>query len=141
MIENKEIRVLCVDDNALLGDAIRQRLSMEKGLVWHGLLPDADQLLDQVLETSPDIVLLDVDMPGKDPFEVIKELSARCPKTRVIMYTGHVHADLIERALEAGAWGYVSKNDDVSAIMKAIRSVVAGEVSLGPDVQAVYNAI
>jgi len=139
VIEHKEIRVLCVDDNALLGDAIRHRLSMEEGLVWHGLLPDADHLLDQVLQAPPDIVLLDVDMPGKDPFEVMKELSARCPKTRVIMYTGHVHADLIERALEAGAWGYVSKNEDVSAILKAIREVAAGEVSLGPDVQAVFN--
>jgi DNA-binding NarL/FixJ family response regulator len=102
-------RVFCADDNPLVTHALRRYIERSGRFDWMGCSEDADTLLRTVDSLGcPDIVLLDIDMPGMDPFEAIGALGARCGGARVMMYTGMVRRDLIDRALEAGAWGYVS---------------------------------
>ena len=66
----------------------------------------------------------------------MRYVSAACPGVRVIMLSGHVRADYIDRALKAGAWGYLSKNEDVSLIIAAVKKVHAGQFAFGPESEA-----
>ena len=128
------IRVLCVDDNDFVAEAIQRRLRRETEFEWLGWLPDAAALIPEVRARKPHVVLMDIDMPGKDSFEALRELAAACPEARVIMLSGHVRKELIDRAFGAGAWGYVSKDADTGALLTAIRRVASGDVVMGDDV-------
>lgn len=129
------IRVMCVDDNDFVAEAIRRKLAMDRGFAWAGWLPEARALVEKVKENKADVVLLDIDMPGKDSFEALSELAAACPDTRVIMLSGYVRCDYIDRAVEAGAWGYVSKNENVETILAAIQQVAHGSFVMGSEVE------
>jgi two-component system response regulator DesR len=139
IVEQRPIRVMCVDDNELIGDAIQIKLELMGGFDWLGQLYTADQLVDECLRRKPDVVLLDIDMPGEDPLEVLRKLTEFAPQVRVLMLTGHVRRDLIERAIESGAWGYLSKYTGGEAIVQAIRNVTRGEFVMGPGVAAAYR--
>ncbi|MBF0372035.1 MAG: response regulator transcription factor [Alphaproteobacteria bacterium] len=130
------IGVLCVDDNPMIADALSARLALEPDMALVGRLSDASTLLDTVGRVNPDIVLLDVDMPGRDPFDAVDELRTREPMVRVVMFSGHLRGELVDRAVEAGAWGYVSKNEGTEAIIDAIRRAAAGEFVMVPDISA-----
>ena len=133
------IRVLCVDDNFLVSEGIKIRLNLAGGFEWVGQLPDADRLIEQVQQSRPDIVLLDLDMPGKDAFTAMRELADVEPDVRTIVISGHVRSELVDKAVEAGAWGYISKSEGPETIVAAIRQVVNGEFVVGPDVKAEYS--
>jgi DNA-binding NarL/FixJ family response regulator len=130
------IRVMCVDDNDFVAEAIRRKLSLDPNFTWAGWLPEARQLVEKVKESKADVVLLDIDMPGKDSFEALSELAAACPSARVIMLSGYVRSDYIDRAVEAGAWGYVSKNENTETILAAIQQVARGGFAMGSEVEA-----
>jgi DNA-binding NarL/FixJ family response regulator len=133
------IRVLCIDDNQLLANAVERRLSMESGFQWVGWLSEAAQLVDQIGQLKPDVILLDLDMPGSDPFELLKTISPKHPETRIIIFSGYVRRDYVDRAIECGAWGYVSKNSGVDELLSAIRQVAAGEFVLTSEVMAEHR--
>jgi DNA-binding NarL/FixJ family response regulator len=133
---DEPIRVLCVDDNDFVAEAIRRKLSLNPGFFWAGWLPDAKDLVEKVSESKADVVLLDIDMPGKDSFEALAELAAACPQARVIMLSGYIRSDYIDRAVEAGAWGYVSKNENTDTILAAIQQVARGQFAMGSEVEA-----
>lgn len=127
------ISVLCVDDSESLAKALRLQLGNVSGFVWHGWLPDAANLAETVEREHPSIVVLDIDMAGKDPFEALAEVVARCPETRVIMYSGHVRRELVQKAIDSGAWGYVSKAEGEHVLMAAIKMVAVGEFVLSNE--------
>ncbi len=133
------IKVLCVDDNFLVAEGIRIKLMLTGGFQWLGQLADADHLVDEARRTQPDVVLLDIDMPGRDAFEALEELNRSNPHARVIMVSGHVRSELIDRAVEAGAWGYVSKGEGAETIVNAIRDVMENKFVMGPEVSAEYG--
>jgi DNA-binding NarL/FixJ family response regulator len=135
-MSGSRIRVLCVDDNALVAEAIERKLQFEPDLQWLGNLPSADELATVARERRPDVVVLDIDMPGKDPFRALEEVSREYPPARVVVFSGHVRSDLINRACDAGAWGYVSKNSGTDMLVNSIRRVLNGEFVFSPDVQA-----
>jgi DNA-binding NarL/FixJ family response regulator len=126
------IRVLCVDDNPAVAEALRLKLSLEPGFTWVGHLECADDLVRQVQESDPDVVLLDVDMPGADPFAVLETLSNVHPQARTVMFTAHARGELVDRAVVAGAWGYLLKSEGTDALLRAIRRVRAGEFVVQP---------
>jgi len=136
---SEPIRVLCVDDNFLVAEGIRIRLNLAGGFEWVGQLPDADNLIEQVQKGHPDVVLLDLDMPGKDAFMAMRELAEVAPDVRTIVISGHVRSELVDRAVEAGAWGYISKSEGPETIVAAIHQVVNGQFVVGPDVKAEYS--
>lgn len=132
--------VLCVDDNAEVAEALRRTLSRQAELTWLGWLPDATGLVERVREACPSIVLLDLDMPGRNPFEAMAEVLAVCAGTRIVVFSGHARKDLIDRAIDAGAWGYVSKNEGEGVLLDAIARVLDGEFFLSPEVRSVLDA-
>lgn len=130
------MRVLAVDDNAAVLVALESRLAREAGVSWAGSLGCADSLVETVGRLVPDVVLLDLDMPGRDPLTALADLTQAHPRTRVIILSGHVRRELIDRAVAAGAWGYLSKSDDFAGIAAAVTRVMEGEMVLSPEVRA-----
>ena len=124
------VKVLCVDDNPDLGRLYRTVIDAQPGMKCVGCLDSADGLIGEVERTQPDVVLIDLTMPGRDPLDAIRELAAAHPQTRAIVFSGIDDAATVDRAVEAGAWGYVSKSRDIHSVVDAIRRVSSGEVSL-----------
>jgi two-component system response regulator NreC len=133
-MEERKIRVLCVDDHAFLVDGLRARFALEPDIECVGRLDRADELLAETRKLHPDIVLLDIEMPGADPFEATDELRRLAPGSRVVILSAYVRDHYIQAAFKAGAWGYFSKSEDPDAIVAGIRRVAAGEVAFGKDV-------
>jgi DNA-binding NarL/FixJ family response regulator len=133
------ISILCVDDNAHVADAVRIRLARVGGFEWKGWLPDATNLVERARSDCPTIVLLDVDMPGRDPFDASLELAGTCPDVKIVVFSGHVRRELIDKAVEAGAWGYVSKNDGEDVLVDVLRMVADGQFGLSPEVRAAFG--
>jgi len=137
MSSSGKMRVLCVDDNKLLADALRAKAQRIDDLEWLGAFHEADDLLNRIFRIAPHVVLMDVDMPGVDTFRIVEELAAKEPKIRAVMLSGYVTQQYIDRALDAGAWGYLSKNDDVSELIAGMRKVHAGDIAFSRDVEIV----
>ncbi|MBL9118773.1 MAG: response regulator transcription factor [Phycisphaerae bacterium] len=127
------MRVLCVDDNPLVIEALAIKLGLLGGFEWLTPVEDASLMVESVDRQRPDVVLLDLDMPGCDPLEALGDLVARASPARVLIFSGHTRPDLVERAIDAGAWGFVSKHADVETIVSSIRRVARGEFLLGPE--------
>lgn len=99
-----------------------------------GSLQRADGLVDKVRETRADVVLLDIEMPGADPFEALAELRKQCPETRTIVLSAYVRDRYVDATVKAGGWGYLAKSDTPEAIVSAIRDVAGGQFVFGPTV-------
>ncbi len=132
---SRPIRVLCVDDHSFLVEGLAARFELERDVELVGSLPSAERLLAVAAETKPDIVLLDIEMPGTDAFVAAEDLRRQCPDVRTIFLSAYVRDHYISAAVKAGAWGYFSKSEDAETIIKGIRKVAGGEFAFSPKVQ------
>lgn len=138
------VRVLCVDDHELLVDGLAARFGIDGVIGIVGWLPNAERLLDEVARLRPHVVLLDVEMPGPDAFEIADRLRHMFPHVRVVFLSAHVRDAYLAAAFNAGASGYFSKCDDLKVIAAAIRQIAgdgssapaAREFLMGPKVRA-----
>lgn len=119
------IRVLCVDDHELLSEGMAGRMALEKDMQCVGRLTQADELVRQARETAANVVLLDLEMPGRDPLEALGELVKAMPDVKVLILSAHMKDSLIDMAVQRGAAGYFLKSDLPTAILKGIRDIVA----------------
>lgn len=134
-MKQRPIRVLCVDDHSFIIEGLLARFELERDLECVGALPDAGRLLEQAKQLKPDIVLLDIEMPGPDPFEAADDLRRHCPETRTVFLSAYVRDHYISAAVKAGAWGYFSKSEDTDTIIHGIRQVHDGQFCFSPKVQ------
>jgi DNA-binding NarL/FixJ family response regulator len=130
----RQIRVLCVDDHAFLVEGLRSRFELERDLALAGRLATADSLVPEAIRIKPDVVLLDIEMPGIDPFEAAEDLHRRAPEIRSAILSAFVRDHYLSAAFKAGCWGYFSKSDEVEDILDGIRRIVRGEFVLSPKV-------
>lgn len=130
------IRILSVDDHAFIAHGLKARIEQHQDLEFVGHVGSAQGLVAVVVETRPDVILLDLEMPGPDPFEAIQDLRVQHPDVRVIILSAHVRDHYIDSAVQAGAWGYLSKSDEPDEIISAIRAVANGKFVLGSSVRA-----
>ncbi|MEP7345544.1 MAG: response regulator transcription factor, partial [Gemmatimonadaceae bacterium] len=82
---------------------------------------------------NPELILLDVEVPGLDSFELVTTLSRELPAIRVVMFSGFLRPEFQERALESGAWGFLSKGATPKDVVQALRRVAMGHVVGGED--------
>lgn len=129
------VSVLVVDDHALVRDMLASRLATEDYLSVVGTAADGATAVRTALEKKPDVVLLDVDMPGLSAFDAAREIREGLPRTRVLFVSGYLNDSYIEEALALEAAGYVSKAEPIGAIIRAIRAVAAGRVYFSPQVR------
>jgi DNA-binding NarL/FixJ family response regulator len=135
-MHKESVRVLCVDDHPVLMEGIRARLELEPKLELVGELTSTDSLVAQARECKPDIVLMDVAMPGADPFAAATDLMRHCPDTKVVFLSAHIRDNYLDAAFRAGAWGYLYKGDDIEDIVHALQRVAEGEYVFSPHVLA-----
>jgi DNA-binding NarL/FixJ family response regulator len=126
---NSRIGVVVVDDEPALRRSWKQLLDAQPDLACVGTLASADRLADEVERSNARIVLLDVSLPGADPFEEMAELNRRALDCRVVVCTGYTDQSTLEAAIDAGAWGFVDKLSPPSEMLNVIRRVAQGEVA------------
>jgi two-component system invasion response regulator UvrY len=122
------VRVLVADDQPDIADMLEYVIGDDPGLDCVGCLHSADELAAAVRNLHPDVLVLDARMPGVDPLTAIAELAPEFPGLKSIFYSGYDDPDFIERIIDAGAWGFVSKRHESDAVVRAIHNVVAGKV-------------
>ncbi|NSC20922.1 response regulator transcription factor [Streptomyces albus subsp. chlorinus] len=128
------IRVLLVDDHQVVRRGLRTFLEVQDDIEVVGEASDGDEGVARTEELRPDVVLMDVKMPGTDGVEALRTLRERGNPARVLIVTSFTEQRTVVPALRAGAAGYVYKDVDPDALAGAIRSVHAGHVLLQPEV-------
>ena len=132
-----KIRVLLADDHAVLRAGIRALLDMQADIEVVGEAGDGYQAVARVREFQPDIVLMDVGMPGLDGMAATRQIKGDYPNTRVLILTQHENKEYVLPALKIGASGYVLKRAEGDELLTAIRAVYAGGTFLDPAIAGV----
>lgn len=131
------IRVLLVDDHAILRAGVRALIDSQKDLEVVGESADAAEGIAAVRKLSPDVVVLDISMPGASGLDVLKELLDASPDTRILILTMHDDLAYVRLALASGAAGYLVKTQADTELLAAIRTIHRGrsyiDVSLGSE--------
>jgi len=120
------IRLLIADDHAVLRAGLRMLLDVQHDITVAGEAGDGAEVLQKARELQPDVVLMDLTMPGPPSGDVIRQVLRACPKTRVLVLTMHDDPAYLVSAMAAGAAGYVVKKVADSELLSAIRAVHAG---------------
>ena len=130
----KKIRVLIADDHALFREGIRALLSKYEDLEVTGEAADGKEAIEQVKKLRPDIVLMDIAMPGLGGLEATLEIKKIYPEVKILVLTQYSDQEYLYRFLKAGVSGYVLKRAAGADLVSAIRSVHQGGTFLHPDV-------
>ncbi|MEU1881665.1 response regulator transcription factor [Streptosporangium sp. NPDC020072] len=128
------VRVLVVDDQELVREGIASLLGIQPGLTVVGTARDGQEAVRRALELAPDVVLMDVRMPGADGVEAVAVLRQRMPRCRVVMLTTFDDEEYVVRALAAGAAGYLLKDLPAADLAGAVRLAGAGVTQLDSSV-------
>ncbi|MHB8220507.1 MAG: response regulator [Acidimicrobiales bacterium] len=128
--------MVIVDDHALLREGTRQILERAGGFVIVGETDDGERAATLVAETGPDVVLLDVRLPGVNGVEVARRVSALSPDTKVLMLSAFDEVDYVQACLAAGVAGYLLKTTPADELVGAIRAACSGVVVLGPGLSS-----
>lgn len=128
--QTQVVRLLVVDDNRDLAELLAITLGGFPGIQLMGTRHSADDVLPALEQHPPDVVLIDLSMEGKPTLEAVREASARYPHIRFVIYSGYDDPETIAQAVDAGAWGFVSKHRGIEIVADAIRRVAAGELAL-----------
>lgn len=131
-----KIRVLLVEDHQVVREGLRALLQAEPDIAVAGEAADGREALQKVAGTSPDVVLMDVGLPGLNGIEAIRVIREAHPHLSFLVLSMHDDAQTVERALRAGARGYVLKGLGVAQVCAAIRQVHRGDVYLSPQLSA-----
>ena len=131
------IRILIVDDHAIVRAGIRALLQLHHDFEVVGEAADGEESLQQVRRLQPDVVLMDIGLPGMDGLSATHTILGFSPKTRILILTQHENREYVLPALRAGAAGYVLKRAPDDTLIKAIRAVHRGETYLDPRVSDV----
>lgn len=129
-----KIRVLVVDDHALFRQGIVGLLDSQADIEVVGQAGDAQGAMEAALRLSPDIILMDIAMPGTTGLDATSDIKDRIPSVQILILTVHDREDYLYQALRAGASGYVLKGADINDLLTAVRTAHQGEIYLYPSV-------
>jgi DNA-binding NarL/FixJ family response regulator len=130
------IRIVLADDHPLLRSGVRAALETNSDLVVIGEVDHGDHIVSCCRESLPDVLLLDLQMPGPGPLAIIAELRTHCPTLPLLVLTAHTDHAHVRGMLAAGVAGYVLKEESAEAVAMAVRTVVSGGTWLSRSVAA-----
>lgn len=128
------VRVVVVDDHTIVRQGIIGLLASQPDIDVVGQAGDAEAAMAVIASAAPDVVLMDIAMPGRSGLDATREIRDRFPAVQVIVVTIHDREDYLFQALRAGAAGYVLKGAEVHDLLEAVRTAQRGEVYLFPSV-------
>jgi len=128
----KDIQILLVDDHQVVRDGLQHMLGREEDMEVVGQSASSEEALSQLEKVSPNIVLMDIKMPGEDGIEVTRRLLEKQPSCKVIMLT--LYDEYLAEAMEAGAVGYLLKDIKRAELTQAIRQVHGGQVVISENI-------
>jgi two-component system nitrogen regulation response regulator GlnG len=131
MNSDTPIKVLCVEDNETVTDVLQSVLEQEKDMQCVGCLDAADRLIEAVVAYHPDVIIYDLTMPGRNTFDALREMSARFPEIPVIAFSGYDDAATKLKAIDAGAWSFLSKHGDFQLLLHSIRRLANIKPAVG----------
>lgn len=127
-------RVMLADDHAIVRSGFRRLLDQYPAIEVVAEADTAEKTYRNYLQCMPDVLVLDLSMPGSGGIEIMRRLLAREPGARVIVFSMHEDAALADRAMRLGARGYVSKSNTPETLAQAVLEVAAGRQFLSPDI-------
>ncbi len=132
--ELKKSKVFVVDDHQLIRQGLALIINRETDLVVCGEAEDAPTAMDAIATTHPDILIVDISLNGPDGLDLLKEMRMRNPEVRVLILSMHDEKIYAERALRAGAQGYVMKQEAAGKVLVALRRILGGEIYVSEQI-------
>ncbi|MCX7838373.1 MAG: response regulator transcription factor [Anaerolineae bacterium] len=131
---SRPIRVLVVDDHAIVREGICSLLARHKDIQIIGQAEDGQRAIELVSQMSPDIILMDIQMPGMNGLDATREIHRRFPRARVLVLTQYENKEYVLPLLRAGAVGYIPKSARANELIEAIRTVYTEGAYLPPRI-------
>ncbi len=136
------VRILLADDHRILLDGLAALLAQEPDFEVIGVASDGKEAVDKAHAQKPDVVVMDISMPGLNGVDATRQITAKLPGVKVLCLSAHTEPRFVEAMLEAEASGYLLKDYSHENLVRAIRHVIAGEVYICPRVgYAVVRAL
>src|SRR5215213_2662150 len=132
------ITVLLADDHIMVRDGLRHILEAAGDIQIVALASNGAEAVAQALTHDPDIAIIDISMPVMDGIEATKQIREACPQTRIVTLSMYHTGEYVQRAVEAGAFGYVLKDGAGNELVEAVHSLHAGKRYFSPQI-AKYN--
>lgn len=132
--QSERIRVVIADDHPIVRNGLRLMLGTNEGFELVGEATDGASAVRLVAEQQPQVVLMDLRMPGMSGLEAIEHIRQEWPQVAIIILTTYNEDDLMIRGLQAGARGYLLKDTDLDILLQAIRTAARGEIVMQPDI-------
>ncbi|MCK5113917.1 MAG: response regulator transcription factor [Phycisphaerae bacterium] len=134
MVTVDKIEIFLADDHAMVREGLAALVEADEGIEVVGQCGDGLKVVSEVLACNPDVVILDITMPGLNGLDICRELVKKCDGISVLVLTMHSNEQFIAQALENGATGYLLKESAAEKLNEAIRRVASGEIFLGPGI-------
>jgi NarL family two-component system response regulator LiaR len=128
------IKIILADDHTMFREGLRAIINGESDMAVVGEARDGFEVLEKVNELTPDVVLMDINMPRLDGIKATRHLSAQHPQARVIILTMYGQDQYIFESIRAGAWSYILKDAPARRLIETIRAVYRGEAVIDPSV-------
>jgi DNA-binding NarL/FixJ family response regulator len=135
MTVNKPITLVLADDHSLVRGALSHLLRATHGVEVVAEVGDADAAVGEAVRLRPDVVVMDIDMPGLLCFDAARTIRTRCPNTRIVFLSAFFNDRYIEEALKVEASGYITKSEPPATVADAVRTVAAGGSYFSPEVR------
>jgi len=129
-----KIRVLIVDDHTILRQGVKALLDNQEGIQVVGEAPDGREALKITDEVKPDVILMDIAMPGLNGLEATRRIKNKHPQIKILVLTMYTNEEYISQILKAGADGYLVKETAYDDLVSAIKAVQSGEAFMSPSI-------
>ena len=127
-------KIIIVDDHPMMRKGLASTLEMEPGLEISAQLERAEDAIDTIEKVKPDLIIVDISLPGMNGIELVKNLNFQYPDLKVLVVSRHEESLYAERALRAGAKGYVMKFESSDILLKAVRKVLSGGIYVSEEI-------
>jgi DNA-binding NarL/FixJ family response regulator len=132
----QRISIVIADDHQIVRQMLKDRLGAEPDMEVVGHVGDAESAVAEAIRCKPDVVLMDIDMPGLMSFDAARRIGAGSPNTKIVFLSAFLKDRYVEEALDVQAWGYITKTEPPESVIAAVRSVARGFAYFCPAVQA-----